>query len=92
MAYIKKEKLMELSQDITTFNYETKSFDCFSGVSDDDIAKIPTADVVEVKHGEQRENKTEYMLYGCSNCDCRVDYEFNYCPNCGAKMGGRRDT
>ena len=52
MAYIKKEKLMELSQDITTFNYETKSFDCFSGVSDDDIAKIPTADVVEVKHGE----------------------------------------
>ena len=48
MAYIEKEKLMELSQDITTFDYETKSFGCFSGVSDDDIAKMPTADVVEV--------------------------------------------
>ena len=92
MTYIEKEKLMELSQDITTFDYETKSFGCFSGVSDEDIAKTPTEDVVEVKHGEWRENKTEYMLYGCSNCDCRVDYEFNYCPNCGAKMDGRRDT
>ena len=49
MAYIDKEKLMELSQDITTFDYETKSFGCFSGVSDEDIAKTPIADVVEVE-------------------------------------------
>jgi hypothetical protein len=52
------------------------------------LIQAPTADVVEVKHGEWKENKIEYMLYGCSNCDCRVDYEFNYCPNCGAKMEG----
>lgn len=49
MDYIEKEKLMELSQDITTFDYETKSFGCFSRVSDEDIAKTPIADVVEVE-------------------------------------------
>ena len=52
------------------------------------LIQAPEEDAVEVKHGEWRENKTEYMLYGCSNCDCRVDYEFNYCPNCGARMDG----
>lgn len=27
----------------------------------------------------------------CSICETRnaLNYEFNYCPNCGAKMGGR---
>ena len=44
------------------------------------------ADFAEVKHARWEERKIEYMLYGCSYCDCRVDYEFNYCPNCGAKM------
>lgn len=47
MPYIDRDRLMELSQDVLTFDYETKSFGCFSGVSDEDITKIPTADVVE---------------------------------------------
>ena len=55
---------------------------------------LPTADVVEVKHGE-------WYLHPdgsgtCSNCN-RIQksvWDFdniqNYCPNCGAKMDGER--
>ena len=65
---------------------------------------IPTADVVEVKHGEWlpiviQDNYLEPPY--CDSCKCSVcEYEidvsetvYNYCPNCGAKMDGeRRDT
>lgn len=51
-----------------------------------ELEEQPTADVIEVEHGRWIENKTEVMLYGCSNCAYRVDFESNYCPNCGAKM------
>lgn len=52
------------------------------------IAKQPTADVVEVKHGEWVDNGIQdSMLSECSLCGfpCGA-YTFNYCPNCGAKM------
>lgn len=68
----------------------------------DDILKFiddePTADVAEVKHGKwigkQLDNFRKYEVT-CSNCDWigieNYDsydnpLEFNYCPNCGAKM------
>lgn len=63
--YIDADKLMELSQDVSTFDYVTKSFGCFSGVSDEDIAKTTTADVAEVvrckdcKHLEKDEGLRE---------------------------------
>ena len=52
------------------------------------IEKLPTADVVEVKHGYWIDlNITEWQ---CSECNYRVERWNNtpYCPNCGAKMGG----
>ena len=60
------------------------------------LAKAPTADVVEVKHGKwiikTDEYDCEYMM--CSVCKEEfypvdadtVDTTPNYCPNCGAKM------
>lgn len=57
---------------------------------------MPTADVVEVKHGRWKiktdEYDCEYMM--CSVCKEEfypvdadtVDTTPNYCPNCGAKM------
>lgn len=54
----------------------------------DVFAEIPTADVVEVKHGEWVDNGIQdSMLSECSLCGfpCGA-YTFNYCPNCGAKM------
>lgn len=62
------------------------------------LEKEPTADVVEVKHGEWVEwyPPKEYiltgeeMLYYCTNCDAKYsDVEgYKYCPYCGAKMDG----
>lgn len=46
----------------------------------------PTADVVEVKHGEW-EVKSEFV-YTCSVCSYDSISESNYCRKCGAKMDG----
>ena len=60
---------------------------------------MPTIDAVPVVRCEWipdvRENKRGYFqLYGftCSKCRCVVSFEWNYCPNCGAKMDGKEKT
>lgn len=63
------------------------------------IDKIPTADVAEVKHGKWEcvnESENVWMCTGADGCGGEIlllegtphDYEWNYCPNCGAKMDG----
>ena len=57
---------------------------------------LPDADVVEVKHGKwkyklQEARSVHYSsVVTCDNCGhsfARLDgVNFNYCPNCGAKM------
>lgn len=63
------------------------------------FAEAPSADVVEVKHGEWIYTK-EILARGghvsvgeCSVCKKRImPYsEPNYCPNCGADMRERRE-
>ena len=62
------------------------------------INKMPTADVVEVRHGEW----VEHFAFDCWHYDCpfcddgyatkeRDKYKPNYCHNCGAKMDGKGD-
>lgn len=62
----------------------------------DKIKKIPTADVVEVRHGEfvRKEDDACWWLE-CSLCSepppknrYGFYYQSEYCPNCGAKMDG----
>ena len=55
-----------------------------------EIDRTPTADVVEVKHGEWIEGKT---LEKCSVCGKKGFPDWHYCPHCGAKMsgGGKND-
>ena len=52
------------------------------------IKSIPPADVAPVRHGRWAETVTDGFLFvSCSACGFktgRIDY--NYCPNCGAKM------
>jgi hypothetical protein len=66
------------------------------------MLKIPTADVVEVKHGKwiikRDEYDNEYMMCSCCKEEFypfdadTVDTTPNYCMNCGAKMdGGEKD-
>ena len=59
----------------------------------------PTADVVEVKHGEwiYRDSDIGWKCYECSSCNTihtfyDEDPLSNYCSHCGAKMDGRRDA
>lgn len=61
-----------------------------------EVDKIPTIDAEPVRHGRWIESPdNDGMDYECSNlkCRCRISYndsrvsgDFNYCPNCGAKM------
>ena len=67
------------------------------------INDFPSADVQEVKHGKWIDLHDEDVLYEqiykCSVCGkCFVletgtpqENEYNYCPNCGAKMDGEED-
>lgn len=42
---------------------------------------------VKVKHGRWEETTTEDpCYYRCSECGRQTDDEYNYCPNCGARM------
>ena len=61
---------------------------------------ISTADVVEVEHGEWKDDlfvKNKYPSVKCSECNIRFcdiisnhSCMWNFCPNCGAKMDGER--
>ena len=60
------------------------------------IKTEPTADVQEVRHGKWIYDGSDigWANYKCSSCgECFVlesgtpqENEYNYCPNCGAKM------
>ena len=56
------------------------------------ILKIQAADVAPVRHGRWEMNSDRPDNIICTNCDVGFDVwkheakDFNYCPNCGAKM------
>ena len=67
-----------------------------------EIDYVPTADVVEVRHGEWEMRmynehcscgkSRKVARYECSVCKRIADmqpYGLSYCPNCGAKMDGK---
>lgn len=61
------------------------------------LSEMPAADVQTVKRGrwiaENRDNRGYADCYTCTNCNCYTytytlmkDCEYDYCPNCGARM------
>ena len=56
----------------------------------------PTADVVEVVHGEWIKADSMPRSAKCSECNCWITRHtitenwFRYCPHCGAKMDGKK--
>ena len=58
------------------------------------IRKRPTVDAAPMKHGrwvfvEQRFYMGGFInMLRCSLCKSPTDKEYNYCPNCGARMDG----
>lgn len=93
--YIDADELIQLGLQDGAYEY----------VSVQEIADFPTADVVEVVHGEWEDCEIvqedgdykiidEWQSARCSVCGkyLTTPYmyhfdHFNYCPNCGAKMG-----
>lgn len=69
----------------------------------DKIKSIPAADVAEVRHGRWKKSEDNYCslnLFKCSVCheewcfeidDDVKDLNYNYCPNCGARMDGDKN-
>lgn len=56
------------------------------------LESIPSADVVEVKHGAWKEVLAGMdFQYECTRCKECVEREYPYCPNCGAKMDEEQD-
>ena len=54
------------------------------------VERVPTADVVEVLHGEWLICADGYYPY-CSRCgkEPKNGELTNYCPDCGARMDGK---
>ena len=66
-----------------------------------EVNKAPTADVVEVVHGEWLKSEGDCWWEGsearfCSCCGQGINVEcvhwFKFCTNCGAKMDGGNNT
>ena len=62
-----------------------------------EIDNAPTADVVEVRHGQWSvtfiEKSDKVFRTGaphCSLCGRQAHHRTPFCPNCGAKMDGER--
>lgn len=93
--YIKRESIQKALKNVT----DDPSCPLFlAAMIEQYIDQEPAADVVEVKHGKwigkQLDNFRKYEVT-CSNCgwigienydSYNEPSDFNYCPNCGAKM------
>lgn len=105
--YISKQKVLDyLNGYLHSLSEGHMLFDCgqrralINAIQDISAAKA--ADVQPIKHGrwiaDNKDNRGYADCYTCTNCDDYVytftlmkDCEFEYCPNCGARMDGDID-
>ena len=93
MAYIEDTNLIEEIRSLKIF---VGGKDVFPDEAKTSVLRViceqPTADVVEVKHGEWEKivkdiGKGRTLThYKCSLCGVYVSDKVNYCYHCGAKM------
>lgn len=109
MAYIDRDKLLEELQEEIDFESamyteeQNKWFKRGLKCAYRDAKNQPSADVVEVRHGEWTV-KTDFktplshayirkeIIYICPYCNKVYRSKMNFCGNCGAKMdGGKKE-
>lgn len=102
MSYIEKEALLkelqeELEIDSPMLNeVENKWINKGIRIAIKDVKCFPTADVVEVRHGEWVKTNSRLAEMTCSLCgftyygEHDVECMSAFCPECGAKMDGER--
>ena len=88
--YIKREDAIDA---VLMVYYDTPDIDLSGGKFEAEILNIQASDVEPVKHG--RWVCGDYYDVGdvCSECDWdsqMICPSYRYCPNCGAKMDGKR--
>ena len=95
--YIEREALLELYQ---IDGPENETGHVPLPVIRQNIMDLPTADVVEVRHGRWVDKTNISRSAVEQRVDCSVCGQifwsstvlsFNYCPNCGALMDGKED-
>lgn len=88
MAYVDRYEILKHKRKMKGFGISQEDDFWDYAVLEEDITNAPTADVVEVKHGEWEKVKGK-DYWTCSNC-CTVtqNNEDEYCRHCGAKMDG----
>lgn len=89
--YIEREAVMKYPIRFDNYDKKNGNLDFVCGIESviEYVEALPTADVVEVRHGEWINGVTGYT---CSVCDKQEPTNrFLYCPNCGAKMDKRKD-
>ena len=52
------------------------------------IQQAPTIDAVPVVYGRWKKSGNEKICSACKFIYYSNNDDFNYCPNCGARMGG----
>lgn len=95
MAYIEDTNLVE---EIKSLRISVGGKDVFPDEAKESVLRIiseqPTADVVEVKHGEWENFEIPHMMR-CSECgvsDLDIHRtKFAFCPYCCADMRGAKD-
>ena len=62
------------------------------------LLSIPSADVRPVRHGRWMKSYADHEAFGvrpffryCSECHEATVHQYNYCPNCGARMDGDKE-
>lgn len=94
-GYVKRDLVVEVTSEVT--NNVNCPVDIANSV-EQAIMKIPEEDVVKVVYGEWigRNGTGKYDDFYCSHCSVYESNTMNrdrlgkYCPNCGAKMVGKR--